>query len=157
MLIENEFKPRTIRFMGLEQCNGWTLKCYSISMQKQPVGEHVFVLVKKYLPEWLQKASMTDLPVYKVGTLMLHEGKEGCFAIICWWVDENMLQLFAYLAPTEDPGVFEMISDKGIVSCVWEMEVLWFERNAWVEEVMKQKGNPRAFKNYLNKHLNCTT
>lgn len=153
-MLVNEFKPRVTGFMGLQKCNDWTLKCYGISIIKKPLGKEMLIGIKKYLPGWLKNAGLTDLPVYKAGTLILHEGKEGCFAIICWWAGENMLQLFTYLARNEKPGIFELISDKGIVCCVWEMEVLWFERNAWVEEVMKQKDNPQALENYLNKHMN---
>lgn len=152
-MITNEFKCRAVHFIGLENCDGWTLKCYGISQVNQDIDENHLNTVRKFLPEWLKNARLTDLPTYNVGSLILHEGKEGCFAIICWWIDENMLQLFAYLAKRDKPHVFELISDKGIISCVWELEVLWFERNAWVEEVMKKNTNPKAIENYLTKYL----
>ena len=84
---------------------------------------------------------------------MLHEGREGCFAIISWWIDENMLQQFVYLATNPEYRRFELFSHNGIFTCVWEMAVLWFERNAWVQHVMKAHNDPNAFQNYLAQHF----
>ena len=83
------------------------------------------------------------LETYGIATLIIHKGKEGCFAIINWWIDENMLQNHVYLARNETPDDFAVYSDKGIMTCVWEMAVLWYEH--------KQPD----VESYLNKHLNA--
>lgn len=150
----NAYQTRPIRFLGLEKCGEWNIKVYSISSKKEYANARFIALAKTNLPLWLANVSSTQLPNYQVATLIVHEGKDACFAVISWWVDENMLQLFAYLASAPNPTEFQLISDKGMVSCVWEMAVLWFERNAWVEEVLKEPNNPQARDNYLNKYFN---
>lgn len=153
-MILSAYRTRPIRFLGLEKCGEWTIKVYSISSKNEYADQHFITLAKANLPLWLKNVSSIQLSNYQVATLIIHEGIDGCFAIISWWVDENMLQLFAYLASAANPDQFQLISDKGMVSCVWEMAVLWFERNAWVEEVMKQPHNLSAIDNYLSKQLN---
>lgn len=150
----NAYQTRPIRFLGLEKCGEWNIKVYSISSKKEYADARFIALAKANLPLWLANVSSTQLPNYQVATLIVHEGKDACFAVISWWVDENMLQLFAYWANVTPPTEFQLISDKGMVSCVWEMAVLWFERNAWVEEVLKQPHHLSAIDNYLSKHLN---
>lgn len=65
-----------------------------------------------------------------------------------------MLQNHVFVAIHEDPDHFKLFSDKGIITCVWELTVIWFERNAWVEHVLKQSDHPN-FDAYLNSQLNA--
>ena len=153
MQIKMQYKSRPVRFLEIINHDGWQIKLYSISAKNKLVNTQTIEYVRQYLSEWLNKSFIYTLDTYKVATLILHEGKEGCFAIINWWIDENMLQQFVYLATNDTPPKFKLYSDKGIITCVWEIAVLWFERNAWVEHVLKQPGNPEGINNYLNQHL----
>lgn len=154
MIVQSKYQIRPIRFLGLENCGAWTVKLYSISFKNEYASEEQIQAAKDRIPEWLLQAELTRQPHYKVATLIIHEGRDGCFAIISWWTGENMLQLFAYIADEKLPDQFHLISDKGIVSCVWEMAILWFERNAWVEKVLMQPENPDALNQYLQEQLN---
>lgn len=154
MIIQNKYQPRAIRFLGLENIGDWTVKLYSISCKSEYASEEQIQAAKVRIPDWLHQAELTRYPHYKAATLIVHDGRDGCFAIISWWTGENMLQLFVYMADEEEPDQFHLISDKGIVSCVWEMGVLWFERNAWVKKVLMQPENPDALNQYLHEQLN---
>ena len=153
MIVITPFQKRPIHYIGLKEINDWTFKCYTITAENKMVSAGQINLVISNIPNWVKKTNWVEMVNYKVGVLIIHEGREGTFAIVFWWVDENMLQLFAYLASENSPENFELISDKGIVSCVWELEVIWFERNAWVQEVMMQNENGGSIKNYLSKNL----
>lgn len=155
MKIAHVYQPRPVRFLEIVTCGDWKIKLYSISVKAERVSDDTIILAKQHLQEWLKYTGLYELDTYKVATLILHEGKEGCFAIINWWIDENMLQQFVYLAADTAPGEFKLYSDKGIFTCVWEMAVLWFERNAWVEKVLKQNSDPDAINNYLQEQLNA--
>jgi hypothetical protein len=150
----NTYKPRPIRFLENYQHNDWQIKTYSISIHNEFVKQENVENAKTYLTEWFQKTDNYPLENYKIATLIIHEFKGGCYAIINWWIDENMLQQFVYLATNEKPSEFILYSDKGIITCVWEMAVLWFERNAWVENVLMNERQP-DFKNYLQQHFNA--
>lgn len=153
MHIKNKYQPRPIRFLELYPFQDWQIKIYSISAHAEFVQNSLVELAKKELPIWLKNSKNYPLDTYKIATLILHEGKEGCFAIINWWIDENMLQQAVFLAPSGQAPKFELYSDKGMISCVWELEIIWFERNAWVREVLKNAPNPR-FDLYLSEVLN---
>lgn len=155
MNIKACYQPRPIRFLEIIQHDGWTIKLYSISLKSERITPATVELAKQHLSGWLQEATVHNFDTCRVAVLILHEGKEGCFAVIGWWVDENMLQAFTYLAANEHPSAFILYTDKGIVTCVWEMAVLWFERNAWIKHVLMQPGNPEAISNYLTCHLNA--
>ena len=152
MNIKEAYQPRPIRFLELYQHEDWTLKIYSISKQRERVDAAHVEHAKTYLSEWLAPSSAYGLETYKLATLIVHEGKEGCFAIINWWTDDNMLQNFAYLKQKGEKD-FTLFSDRGIALCVWEMEVCWHERKAWIKHVLMQHEHPDV-EAYLNDHLN---
>lgn len=151
MKLKTKYRPRSVRFIEIFQYHDWRIKIYSISMHTDKVAMDKVQLAKLNMETWLAKSEWIDLANYKIATLILHECKEGCFAIVNWWVDENMLQHFVYLL--NDKNEFELYSQNGIVTCVWEMAILWHERNAWVKHVMMNPESP-DFKAYLNEQLN---
>jgi hypothetical protein len=153
MKIKAQYKTRPVRFLELHQLDDWQIKIYSISVKNEVVQSKTVEYAKRNLAEWLSKSEIYPLDTYKTATLILHEGKEGCFAIINWWIDESMMQLFVYLATNEKPTDFVLYSHNGIVTCVWEMAVLWFERNAWVKHILMKADNP-DLETYLNERLN---
>ena len=148
------YQKRPIRFLGLACCGEWTIKCYSISCKNEYASEKQIQAAKDMIPEWLLQAELTQHSLYKAATLIIHDGRDHCYAIISWWTGENMLQLFAYIADEQVPDQFHLISDKGIISCVWEMAILWFERNAWVSKFLMQPETPDALNQYLQEQLN---
>ncbi len=151
--IKKGFRTRPIRFIEIHSHDGWKIKIYSISVHNEYVKPGVIGLAKSYLSRWLLNIKNYPLNTYRIATLILHEGNGVSFAVISWWIDENMLQTHVYRL--KDPGrpAFTRYSHKGIFSCVWELEVLWFERNCWVQHVLANAPKP-DYKSYLQQHLN---
>jgi hypothetical protein len=147
-----KYTKRPIRFLEVHRVNDWRVKIYSISNRSEVVSKENLAYGKANIENWLKNSSLTNLKNYKIATLMLHEGKEGCFAILNWWIDESMIQQFIYLADKSNPSEFRIYSGTGIITCVWELSVIWFERNAWVEHVLLKSENP-DFEAYLNSKL----
>lgn len=154
MKINTSYKTRPVRFLEIHQQDNWKVKIYSISVKNKLVNVQFINSAKQQMGSWLSKATDYSLDTYNAATLILHEGKEGCFAIINWWTDENMLQHYVYLAGNETPAVFKPFANNSIITCVWEMAVLWFERNAWVEHVLQKAEKPQMAA-YLSAHLNA--
>lgn len=150
MKFKSPYHTRPTRFLQIIDHREWKIKLYSISIKNERISQINIDEALGYLDEWLSKSKLYDLENYKIATLILHEAKEGCYAIINWWIDENMLQQFVYLKTGKE---FELYSDRGIITCVWEMAVLWHERNAWIQHVLKKNENP-DIGSYLNDHLN---
>ncbi|MBL0073637.1 MAG: hypothetical protein IPP34_18250 [Bacteroidetes bacterium] len=113
------FESRPIRFLEIIKLNNWQIKCYSISDSNEKVPDAYVQKAKSNLEQWLHLSHLTTLTNYSTATLLLHECKEGCFAIINWWVDDNMLQHFVFLTPNINSS-FSLYSDSGVVTCVWE-------------------------------------
>lgn len=148
-----QYQERAVRFLGISICQRWKIKLYSISVHQEVVDTRWVNRAMRLLPKWLENSTNFPLETYRMATLILHEGREGCFAIVSWWVDENMLQLHVYQSLYNGDEEFRLISDQGLVSCVWEMAILWHERNAWVTHVLQKADSP-DFDGYMSDVLN---
>lgn len=146
------YKTRPIRFVEIYEVMNWKIKIYSISIYNEYIEQSNLTDAKSHIKEWLSKAEIYSFETYHHATLILHECSDGYFAIINWWIDENMLQNFVYLKKQKETA-FQLFSQDGIATCVWEMAVWWHERNAWVKHVLMKHDKP-DFEAYLNDQLN---
>lgn len=154
MQIKHKYQQRPVRFIEVYQQDEWRVKIYTISVGSMYVKSDTIKVAKNNLHTWLQQSKNYPLETYNIATLILHQCKEGCFAVVNWWIDENMLQNHVYLASPDKPDEFIAYSDKGISTCVWEMAIWWYERNLWVKYVLKKPKKP-DITTYLNKSLNA--
>ncbi|MDA0183920.1 hypothetical protein OJ997_26675 [Solirubrobacter phytolaccae] len=108
-------EPRNITFLGRD---GET-KHYGIG---DPDAAHV---------EALRARARADAP----GFTIAHRGVSAALSLVYWWANENELHAQFFVAPLDEPGALEPYVSTGI-TCVWEMEVLDFERRAWLQDVL---------------------
>jgi len=71
--------------------------------------------------------------------------------LVNWWVYENVIQNHVYFAGFDSPNKMVDYSNKGVQFCVWEMSILWYERNLWVETILKNSKKPN-WESYLKNH-----
>jgi hypothetical protein len=114
-------EPRQITFLGRE---GQT-KHYGIATRGP--------LPSAALAEAVRALAEPGVP----GFTIAHEGQAAAMALVYWWADENEVHRRAYAAalPLDDPGALEPLGGTGM-ACVWELEVIDFERRAWLEDVL---------------------
>ena len=107
----------------------WRLKVYGI-------GTHA----PDARPEFVEAtlgAARTVLPEGGgTGFVIAHDAKTAGLALIYWWTNENEIHGRFFASPLDDPAALVPNDGTGL-ACVWEMEVLDFERRAWLEDVLK--------------------
>jgi len=114
------YSPRHISFLGRTE----ETKHYAIAADG-PVGD-VLVAATRALAE-------PGLP----GFTIAHEGRAAAMALVYWWAEENEVHRRAYAAPLPLGSAEQLVAltDTGM-ACVWELEVIDFERRAWLEDVL---------------------
>lgn len=151
--IKHQYQPRSIRFLEVFQLNNTTFKFYSISNRRDVADTKNIEAVKGCARQWYDNMHAGTLDTYAMAILIVHEVQEGVMGIISRWIDENMAQTHVYLSHEQQAKSFQLFSEEGIHTCVWELAVLWHERNAWVKHILMRAKNP-DWKNYLNETLN---
>jgi len=147
-----DYKPREINFIEvLSVSPSWKLKVYFIN-EVDEILRGKYEEIKTFLPKWLDMGNSFNNTHDSIGFLIIHKAKEGIFYLINWWVGRNMLNGQIFFSSYEKPNTFQHLSGDGLISCVWEMEVINHERVSWTEHVLKN--SKPNFEKYLKDQFN---
>ena len=125
---------RPIRYLGLAEPNGYRLKQYTILYGGGPFREEDFAAGLRLAYESLPAPAVTDLRP-GVGFAIAHQGNGADYAVLAWWDNENELPLRVFVRPQTADGVW-WPARGGESVCVWDLEVIGFERGAYVETLL---------------------
>jgi hypothetical protein len=144
------YRPRPIQFLGVSHVRDWRLKTYGISATPREFSADDLVaalrlvdqaLHREQEPFWAAGIDWNALPRYGVGTLILHEGADAWFVILCTWFGINMFTTEVWAAPSANPTAFEPLAGSHVTMCVWEQAVMEHERAAWLRHVFRESGD----------------
>lgn len=151
MQLQEPYKTRPIRFIELWQEANWKLKVYGIAYQHPLPRKELIEAAKKVARPHLIPAN--GIKHYGVGFLGVHDGRGENFVFLDYWADENELHHHVYVSPTDKPELLEYVTPTGLIACIWDLRVIWFEREAWVKTVLANPSGP-DLERYLAYHLN---
>ena len=142
------YTPRRIRSHGIREVSGWRLKVYSVVVDGSPpewgVFEPTVAFVEAALPSPAVAAGRAGL-----GFLIAHTGRGMWYTVLCWWDRENELPIRVWVAE-QDGGPPRWRPARGSESvCVWDLDVIWHERQAWVRTLLAKHPAPDADSAYL--------
>jgi len=151
-LLEN-YRRRPIRFLELWEEGDWRIKVYGITLAGGTLNPELLGAAKDAALRWLRQPLAPGRRHYGVGFMGVHEGPGANFVFLDWWADDNELYHQVYLSPADDPHHLQYVTPTGLASTVWDLRVLCFERQAWVDTVL---ANPAGadFASYLKRRLN---
>jgi hypothetical protein len=134
------YAKRPIRFLELHEQDGWRLKVYSLAYQMPWARPDVIKIARSVLWEHLQTAARGK-PHYRVGYMGVNDGRGAIFAFVDFWADENELHHHVFVAPKAEVGKLAYVTPSGLTACVWDLALMAYERQAWVDAVLD---NPRG-------------
>ena len=130
------FKPRKID-SAPEWLDDDGIKLYTVSATGAPVDASAYhprlAQVKQSRPvAWAQT------PAFAI----FHDGAGMAYLVLCWWGNDN--ELFTSVSVRTDEG---WVEDPARFSfCLWDLEILWFERNAFVETLYSGRPDIRRYR-----------
>ena len=124
MVQRMSYEPRRIAFLGRED----RVKHYGIALGH---GE-----ARPALTAATRAAAARAIPEGAVGFTIAHDAATAGLAIVYWWANDNELHARYFAAPRDDPAALAEFTDTSM-ACVWELEVIDFERRAWLRDVLE--------------------
>ena len=143
------YAPRPIRYHGVRELNGYRLKDYSIVAT--PGGVDWLDFARGFdvvLEEMPRPAIAAGRP--GVGFRIAHQGATGRYAVLAWWERENELPI-RIAVRREGETWRRALPDESV--CVWDLQVIGFERDAYVETMLSGEAGSDLAARYLAKHL----
>ena len=118
------YEPRNISFLAREG----RVKHYGIARHDR--------VPRPALVEATRDAARAAIPGGALGFTIAHDAATAGLGIVYWWANDNEIHFRGFASPREDPGALEPHPGTGM-ACVWELEIIDFERRAYLEDVLK--------------------
>ena len=115
--------------MGREDVGDWRLKVYGI-------GTHAPDARPEFVAATLDAAREALPEGGGAGFVIAHDARTAGLGLVYWWANENEIHSRFFASPLDQPAAVAPL-DGTEFSCVWEMEIVDFERRAWLEHVLK--------------------
>ncbi|KAF0095139.1 MAG: hypothetical protein E1N59_1185 [Puniceicoccaceae bacterium 5H] len=125
------YVSRPISALPFRRLAGFELKIYRITPQNQTFDWDAFSGGLKAAQPMLQQAAQALGEQQRLGFAIAHPSSTGQpYLTLAWWGNGN--ELFIRVLVMNEKG--KWVEDRDRHSfCVWDLEVIWFERNAFLE------------------------
>jgi hypothetical protein len=130
---------------------GWRLKVYGIAYRAERPRAGLVETAKRIALERLPQPAVNGSR-HGVGFVGVHDGRGANFVFVDWWADENELHHHVYTSASDELESLNYITPTGLSACVWDLRVQAFERDAWLEEVLKNPDGA-SVERYMAHHL----
>lgn len=143
-------RTRPIRFLRPERIGDWRLKIYTIATHAQTVRQDFLDETLRLAPAIFPNPARAG-ERHGIGFVIAHDAMTACIALYYWWQSFNELHQRIFVGPKHDPGAMTQIANQ-TAGCVWELEVIDFERRAWLGDVLANPAGPDV-ERYLSRHI----
>jgi hypothetical protein len=148
--VNEPYRPRDVRFRGLHEWRGWRLKEYSVVYAGAALDRDMFAEgLALALPTLPRPAVTLQRP--GVGFVILHQGRGISYLVVGWWDRENEIFSRTFWRPFGADSLWRE-GTSGETACVWDLQVFWFEREAYLRHVLARAGVP-DLDGYLGAHF----
>lgn len=144
------FHTRPIKFKELLRQAGWQIKLYVVIHPEQTLDWPGFEEGLEYSLNILPQPALTP---HRPGLafVIAHQGRSAYYLVVCWWDRENELCTRIFVRNFGEDASWHQ-SREGESFCVWDMEIMWFEREAYVNAVLNHPDAPDVH-GYLEQRL----
>ncbi len=137
------YQPRPLCFLGVESVAGFLLKVYAIQYAADQGFDR-----ERFADRWDLAAGVLPQPAVTgerpgVGFAILHQAQGDDYLILAWWDRQNELPTRVFLRTAEGWRP----AGGGESFCVWDLRVIWWEREAYVGTVLA--GGANGLESYL--------
>jgi hypothetical protein len=139
----NPYTPRTIRPRDPIRHHDWRLKSYDVLFNTDPIDESTYAHGISLALQSLPTPAVTDRRP-GVGFLIRHHGRTVHYIVLSWWDNENELLQRVFVRTFDEGAAWLNITGQGSF-CVWDAQIIWHEREAYVRHVLAEAPDLDAY------------
>ncbi|TAJ18979.1 MAG: isochorismatase [Planctomycetota bacterium] len=140
MRVTEPFAPRERRFAEVLELAGYRLKLYTVRYADRELSNAALDYALSAAGALLPQPAATDTRP-GLGFAIHHAGRGMDFFVLAWWDEENELCIRVLARAQNDVREWREVRYHA-VGCVWDVEIIAFERDAYVATVLARAGEP---------------
>lgn len=138
--LRGPYTRRRIRYLGEHHAQDWRCKLYGIARDGERPRDALVTSATAAAERVLPQPAITPPggvdDRYGVGFIIVHDSGNFGYVLVDWFAGENEIHQRLLSAPLD--GVAQLaLHASPAIGCVWELEVVDFERRAWLDHVLK--------------------
>lgn len=152
--VTTPYSPRPIRYIDTWSIKDWLVKVHGINAHLERGDDPIDAEVAEECLAIAQEhyRFIEALGHHRIGFAVIHQGGLANWLLLNWWTDEILCHSRLYRADHADPTNFQHVSSD-LLACIWEMHVVEFERQAWIDAMVRNPDGPSE-DTYLGAQLN---
>jgi len=127
------YEPRPIVPRNPMRHEDWTVKRYDVLYKADRIDEPTFAGGLRLALDALPSPARTESRP-GVGFVICHHGNGRDYVVLSWWDNENELFQRVFIRPFDEPSWHDGTGAGSF--CVWDAQVIAFERDAYVAHVL---------------------
>jgi hypothetical protein len=150
------YASREIRFLSVIQRDGWRVKSYAIRHRDRvATTSESNDFISKAVDSLPRSAVAVDRP--GVGFVIHHQGVGADYLVLHWWDNQNECPSRVWVRHVDGDIASEpwRPAEGSEAVCVWDLQVIGFERDAFVRHVLSPPDGP-DIDAYLREHLSVS-
>ena len=155
----NPYAPRPIRFHGLVTFEGWVLKRYTVTLpvpESDPTSDDWDEFTRGRHLAFAELPTPARTAVRPgVGFVIEHRGAGADYVVLGWWDRENELPTRIKVRD-QKPGSQWRAAGSSESFCVWDLQVIAFERDAYVTTILSPGADDSSRERYLADSLSVS-
>ncbi|MGI9621665.1 MAG: hypothetical protein ACR2PK_02415 [Acidimicrobiales bacterium] len=137
------YQPRPIRYLDTWPIGPWQVKVHGINAKldrgDNPVDQTVIDVSRQLADAYYR--SEAEPGDHGLGFAVIHQGGLANWLLLNWWSDTILLHRHLYKADHAEPTTFRTV-EGDLLACIWEMHVIEFERQAWIDTMVRNPDGP---------------
>ncbi len=135
------YVKRQVRTLQPLEVADWRLKVYGVNARSRNLDPSLIEVARLMAQDILPQPGVSPPERYGLGFMIVHAAIDVDFVVICWWGAQNELFLRVLTGPPGRPQQLRQHSNMdGPLGCVWDLGVIWAEREAWTKHMMRATG-----------------
>lgn len=136
------YAPRAVRVLPAIALEGWKFKPYRVIGREAtgdaPLDKGALEAIFAELPDEAKAPGRPGL-----GFIIEHLATPLDYIVLCWWQNNN--EMITRIFVREAGGAWRP-TDGGESFCVWDLDIMWFERNAFIRTMLSMpEHDPGAY------------
>lgn len=153
IILTEPYRDRAIESSGIWEHEEWKFKVYRITHPSNEPATSEIMETAKSIALGIVTKNAPSFDHHHCGYIIVHKGMDSNLVAINFWAEANMIVRFVFVSSLDDPGNFKDVTSLGYSACVWDELVIDFERNAWVNYILKRPEDP-DWGNYFDSFYN---